>query len=152
MSYRDNAQSDAREMVENFVDEIVDQLIDKGEASRDLFNDYDNGDSYHHESHVDRDYDLSEAAELLQELSDHEETDSGLWQGLEPRRAISCQATYTYGNAVLAFWQDLIQQINSDGIISDLLEKYAEDEADELNLSEDNRAMIRARALEVINE
>lgn len=112
MSYYTDARFDARYTVENFIDEIVHDLIENGEASDDLLNDYGNGDSYHHESHVDKSYRLTEADELLDELREYEETDSGLWQGLQPREAISAQAAYTYGNAVMSFWFDLIKEIN----------------------------------------
>ena len=114
MSYRDDARSDAKETVAYFKDEIVGMLLEKGEASDDLFNDYPNGDSYHHENHTDKSYDLQEAAGLLDELSDNEETDSGLWQGLEPREAVCAQAAYTYGNAVYAEWRELIEKINDE--------------------------------------
>ena len=81
-NYIANAASDAAETVLNYEDEILEQLLDAGEASDDLLNDYPNGDAWHHESHVDRDYNLQEAALLLGELRDYEETDSGLWQAV----------------------------------------------------------------------
>lgn len=124
MSYREDAASDAAETVHNFEDEILEQLLDKGEASDDLNNDYPNGDAWHHECHVDKDYSLQEAADLLDDLSEHEETDSGLWEGLEPRRAIAAQAAYTYGNAVYSEWRDLIEKINDEA--SDIIEEYDE--------------------------
>ena len=134
-SYRDEARNDAKETISNFEEEILEQLHDKGEASDDLLNDYCNGDAWHHENHVDKSYRLTEAAELLDELSDCEETDSGLWEGLAPRDAISAQAAYTYGNAVYSEFQDLIREINSDAecIIEDYDEKIqeAEEAADE---------------------
>jgi hypothetical protein len=112
MSYSDDAMNDACDMAEHFLDQIVDQLVDDGEASEDFNNDYDDGDSYHHENHVDRLYDLLDAAELLDELSNYIETDNGLWQGQEPEKAIGTQAAYTYGNAVGVTWCDLIGRIN----------------------------------------
>jgi hypothetical protein len=129
-NYRQDAASDAAETIRNFADEILEQLLDKREASDDLLNDYPNGDSWHHECHVDKDYSLQEAAELLDDLCDHEETDSGLWEGLEPRRAIACQAAYTYGNAVYSEWRDLIEKINDEAgdIIDEYDEKIAEAE------------------------
>ena len=111
INYNMQAMSDAHDMVSEFADEIADQLS-AGEASTDLFNDYSNGDSYHHESHVDKEYSLSEAAAILEQLSEHEETDSGLWEGLAPRDAISAQAAYTYGHAVMSHWQSVIREIN----------------------------------------
>jgi hypothetical protein len=114
MSYRDDARADAVSTVENYQDEIVEALIDSGKAIDDLLNDYGSGDSYHHENHVDKWYDLTDAAKVLDELSDFEETDTGLWQGLEPRRAIGAQAAYTYGNAVYSEFRDLIDTINDN--------------------------------------
>lgn len=113
-NYYQEAESDARETVREYQDTILEQLEDKGEASDDLYNDYGNGDSYHHECHVDKWYNLTEAAELLDELSAYEETDTGLWEGQEPRRAIGTQAAYTYGIAVYTFWSDLIKEINDE--------------------------------------
>ena len=106
---------DAIETIEHFEDDIVEQFEESGEASDDLYNDYPNGDEYHHEHHTDRSYSLIEAAHLLSELSRYEETDSGLWEGLEdPERAIEVKAAFTYGNAVLSEFQDLIKELNSD--------------------------------------
>lgn len=108
-----SAIDDAWECGRNFVDEMVDQFKESGEISADLNNDYTNGDEYHHENHVDRDYDLTEAAQLLDELEEWEETDSGLWDGLEPRRAIAAQAAYTYGNAVYDLWRrHVVEDLN----------------------------------------
>jgi len=129
-SYSTDATDDAKETVREYLDAIVDQIVDSGEASDDLLNDYGNGDRWHHESHVDKSYDLQEAAQLLSELSDHEETDSGLWEGQAPREAIATQAAFTYGNAVYSEWRDLIERINDEyGDLSpdlDALETEAE--------------------------
>lgn len=141
-NYLEYAQSDAADMAENFLDEIVESFIDNdGEASTDLLNDYSGADSYHHETHVDRSYSLQEAAELLDELNSYEETDEGLWQGQQPRDAISTQAAYTYGNAVYSLWRDIIQTINDDPDLSELMDSYLEVEdkvGEELSEAEDN--------------
>jgi hypothetical protein len=110
-NYHEKAQDDAWEMADNFLDEIIEQAI-CGEVSDDYDNDYKNGDSYHHESHVDKSYTLLEAAELLDQLDRFEETDNGLWEGLDPREAVSCQAAYTYGSAVGHYWNEIIKEIN----------------------------------------
>ena len=94
-NYAERAAADARDMAENFVDEMCEMWRDARELSTDLNNDYTDGDSYHHESHVDKSYRLTEAAALLDELSDHEETDTGLWEGMDPREAVSAQAAYS---------------------------------------------------------
>ena len=71
-NYLREAADDDAETVRNFADEILDVLLDKGEASDDLLNDYPNGDSWHHECHVDKAYGLTDAATLLDQLMDFE--------------------------------------------------------------------------------
>lgn len=115
-NYSLEAYDDALSTIENFEEEIAEQLEEKGEASSDLNNDYPNGDSYHHENHVDKSYSLREAADVLEQLSEHEADDPGLWEGLEPRRAIEAMAAYTYGNAVYADWVDLIEELNQEAV------------------------------------
>jgi len=63
--YQQDVMNDAREMVLEYLDSIVEQLENGGEASNDLYNDYSNSDAWHHENHVDRWYNLTYAAELL---------------------------------------------------------------------------------------
>lgn len=106
------AYADAWDCAENFADEMVSQWLEDGAVSDDLNNDYDGGDAYHHENHVDREYSLREAGELLEDLAEWEETDNGLWDGLEPRRAIDAQAAYTYGNCVYGLWQQIVGELN----------------------------------------
>lgn len=120
--YVDKARADAAGTAANFINEIAEQLLESGEASTDLFNDYPGGDEWHHECHVDQCFDLSTAAEVLDQLGDHEETDTGLWEGMKPREAIGAQAAYTYGNAVYHYWRKLIREINGDPIIQDALQ------------------------------
>jgi hypothetical protein len=143
-NYLREAADDAADTVRNFADEILEQLLDDGEASDDLLNDYPNGDAWHHECHVDKDYSLIDAATLIDQLRDFEENDSGLWEGLEPRRAIAAQAAYTYGNAVYSEWRELIEKINSEasGIISDF-DETAEECDDTDALETDKRAALR---------
>jgi hypothetical protein len=112
MSYIDDAKSDAEDTILNFEDEIVEQLHSDGKASDDLFNDYPNGDAYHHESHVDKWYDLDDAAKVISELDDYEETDSGLWEGCDIKDALAACAAYTYGNAVYHLFQEQIGELN----------------------------------------
>jgi hypothetical protein len=142
-----DAKEDARDTARYFLDAIAERIKDGEEASNDLLNDYPDGDSYHHESHVDKEYDLQEAAALLDELADYEETDSGLWQGLEPRKAISCQAAYTYGNAVYSLFHDLIGEINDDDELPIIVLDSRLDSADD---APDER-LIRARINQIID-
>lgn len=144
MSYQNEAISDAKSTAEEFLDEILESFMDNsGEASDDLLNDYGNGDAYHHESHVDKSYSLLEAAELLNELSDHEETDSGLWEGQKPQEAVCSQAAYTYGNAVMSYWKDLIDDINSDDVLTGLMVDYEAIEQEVTDEIEDAKAQAK---------
>jgi uncharacterized protein (TIGR02996 family) len=111
--YLQAAQSDAWDTLSEFVDEMVERWKLNGKVSDDLNNDYSGGDEYHHSNHVDKHYRLTEALALLDELSEYEEDDDGLWQGLEPRRAIAVQAAYTYGNAVYGEWRSLVEELNN---------------------------------------
>lgn len=118
------AEEDAAETFENFLDEMTEQAA-SGKVSDDMFNDYDRGDEYHHQEHVDKAYSLLEAAELLDELGEYEEADMGLWEGLDPREAVSAQAAYTYGNAVYSMWRDKV------GALNDELETFDFDDDDD---------------------
>ena len=106
------AREDGCEFVLQFADQIAQKLVDTGEASDDYNNDYDDGDSWHHETYVDRSYRLLEAAKLLSDLSEFECDDSGLWEGQGPEEAIDTQAAFTYGYAVADYWQRIIKEIN----------------------------------------
>lgn len=132
------ALEDAWNTGRNFVDEMVEQWKNDGKISDDLNNDYSGGDSYHHENHVDKSYDLTEAAAILDEFSDQEETDSGLWEGLQPREAISAQAAYTYGNAVYDLWrQHVVEHLNekleelADGLADARIDAKETEDADD---------------------
>lgn len=138
-NWLNDARTDAADTANEFIDTIVDEYVDHGEVSDDLLNDYPGGDSYHHETHVDKSYDLSEAAELLEELDDYEETDEGLWQGQKPREAISTQAAFTYGNAVMSLFRDLVKEINDDDNLQELKSAYdnvADDVGEEIEEAE----------------
>lgn len=121
--YDSMAREAARDTVEEYNNEIVEQLREMGSATNDLY-EYERGDEYHHENHVDKNYSLQESAELLDQLHKHTETDNGLWSGLDPIDAVECQAAYTFGNAVMHHWQWMVKQINEDaekGILADML-------------------------------
>jgi hypothetical protein len=143
-NYLREVADDAADTVRNFADEILEQLLDKGEASDDLLNDYPNGDAWHHESHVDKWYSMIDAATLIDQLDEFEETDSGLWEGQSFREAIGTCAAYTYGNAVYNEWRELIEKINSEasGIISDF-DETAEECDDTDALKTDKREALR---------
>jgi hypothetical protein len=124
-SYGQQAEDDAKDLIRDyFMDEIIEQLIDGGEASDDMYNDYARGDSTFHETITDKWYSPSEAIEVIDDLSEHEEEDSGLWEGEDYIGILSAKAAYTYGNAVHSEWHDLIEKIN-DEIDMDEVRKMA---------------------------
>ncbi len=131
-NYYTQAESDAWDTVTEFAEEILEQIRRGDEISDDLCNDYDNGDEYHHTTHVDKWYTLTQAAEVLDQLSEWEEDDYGLWQGLEPRKAIAAQAAFTYGNCVYAQWCELVKELN--------------DESTDIDFGDDDDACNNARA------
>lgn len=152
--YRSEAHSDAQDTARNFIDEIVEQYVDKGGVSDDLNNDYSGGDSYHHETHVDRAYSLTGAAKVLDDLREHTETDSGLWERQEPREAISTQAAFTYGNAVYSRWTDLVKEINGDSDLSELkdqLDALDDTEPDDETKIAKIKALIRTQIDSIID-
>jgi DNA-binding transcriptional MerR regulator len=152
-NYYAEAYDDAKDTVEEFLETIIESLIDNEEVSDDLFNDYPNGDSYHHETHTDRSYSLLEAAKLLDALGDYEETDSGLWEGQEPRDAVATQAAFTYGNAVLSMWQDYIKEINdvASQVVDEFNEKKSEleEKIEELEAEEEGEDWTEGKAAEL---
>jgi hypothetical protein len=113
-------------MVEFFTDQIVEKFLSDGTVSDDYNNDYEDGDRYHHESHVDLDYALRDAVSVIEELDEFEETDSGLWEGQDMKQALATCAAYTYGSAVAYYWSKLIAKINDD----DQLEQLKEEDPD----------------------
>lgn len=130
-NYAKAAEDDAREAVKYFLDDIVKAIIEnEGEVDTGIL---DWSESYHHESHVDKSYSLLEAATLLDQLDDFEETDSGLWEGQAPREAISTQAAFTYGNAVASEFDDLMKAINEAISNADIFLAAVEEREDLLN-------------------
>lgn len=152
--YRAETTGDAQDTAREFVDKIIEQYTGDGKVSDDLNNDYDGGDRYHHETHVDRAYSLTEAVELLDDLREHTETDSGLWEGEEPREAISAQAAFTYGNAVYSRWTDLVNEINGDSDLSELkdqLDALDDTEPDDETKIAKIKALIRTQIDSIID-
>lgn len=117
--YKIEAKRDAARMALEVLGDIVLQLKKNGSASLDL-SDYDGGE--HYRSRFDQGYGLHEAADIIDQLSDYEADDEGLWQGLAPREAISVMAAETYTNAVYDLWKDLIDRINT--AVADNLDQF----------------------------
>lgn len=143
MSYAEDAKLDAKNAVSEYEDSIVRSLMKSRKPSKDLLR-YEGGYAYHHERHVDKYYDAEDALRVLTELSEHEEKDSGLWSGdADFRRAMSTCAAYTYGNAVLAEFSKLIEEINSHA--SDI-----EEDDDEEDGGEEDKPSLKDRYRKIV--
>lgn len=107
----EDATSDAKDAVEHFIDEIIEELIGDGEAHKEL---HRYSDSYLDEN-LNQSYSLLEAAQILDDLSDYEETDSGLWEGSDdPQEAVKTQAIFTYRNAVTSYFEGEMDSVNDE--------------------------------------
>lgn len=142
--YRNDAREIAADLVDESVDEIVQQLLESGEAEK---FDSDYSESYMHER-CDQEYSLLEAATLLDELSEYEETDNGLWEGCEPRRAVEVQAAFTFLAAARSFFYDLIEEINDDSEVEDLYDRFQELEDEDAEDAEGEPMTEEARTQE----
>lgn len=133
----ENYDSYVSEQAELFVSEYLDQLtgsIKEGDTDVHTF-----VSDYTHEW-VDNDFiyvDLLDCAHILDQ-SDNVETDSGLWEGLEPRKAIESQAFFTYRNDLESAIRDAFEEklmIKKEEIEDELEE--LEDSLDKLDNEED---------------
>jgi hypothetical protein len=119
-----SADSDARDAIEYFLDEIVSRAFDDRDEVPTGIDEW--SDSYHHETHIDRSYSLMEAAEVLDQLSQYEETDSGLWEGQEPQEAVITQAAFTYAHAVYSEFRTMMEGVNE--ALSEVFPEMADEE------------------------
>ncbi len=120
MSYLNQAKYAAQEMGIQFAEPIAEAWIEGR-----VFYPFDCEalDNYHHEKHVSQDFTLLQAAMVLEELKEYEETDEGLWHGLKAKDAISAQAAYTYAATVLAMMEVMLEGLRDDPQIDRFLEK-----------------------------
>jgi len=136
-------KADAQDIISDYIEEIAKMLIDDGEASTDLYNDYSDMDSRISESD---DYwrRPEEAIETIDELSEFEEEDSGLWEGCRDYREIlSAIAHYTYTNALYAEIESMIKSIN-DTLDSDAITEIEDQITKELLTEDDYQSMKEA--------
>jgi len=124
--YESEARSDAVAFFDEYRDEMIAQLVDGDKVSKDLLNDYNNGDSFIHETYTDRSYDLREAVDVLEDLDQYEETDAGLWEGKDMKEALETCAAYTYSAAVYSFIQEAIETINDN--CESIVDEYGDDD------------------------
>jgi hypothetical protein len=123
-SYQSEAQENARYILKDFIDEIADDAFEDGEIASDP-SDVDGLDRRMSEERGNQSYGLADAAQVLQELSDYEETDEGLWEGQAPEEAICTKACYTFDNAVRNMIDEQFSDWRSNDEITEVLEDYA---------------------------
>ena len=133
-------KADAQDIISNYIEEIAKMLIDDGEASTDLYNDYSDMDSRISES--DNYWrNPEEAIETINELSEFEEKDRGLWGGRSDYSEIlNAKAHYTYQNALYHEIESMIESIN-DTIDSDTITKIEDQITKELLTEDDYQSM-----------
>lgn len=119
-NYYEYVEKEAKSFVEDNELDLIDEIEDGNTDVNEYIHDY-----RLHEW-VDSDFiyvDLMDCAEIL-EQSNEVETDSGLWEGLEPRKAIETQAFFTYRN-------DLGFEVESQ--FKDILERKLEEVESDLD-------------------
>src|SRR5690606_5710707 len=106
-NYSEYVESEAKTFVDEYEEDLMSRIKDGDTDIHEFVHDY-----RLHEW-VDNDFiyvDLIDSAEIL-EQSDNVETDSGLWEGQEPREAIKTQAFFTYRNDLGYVIMDKIESL-----------------------------------------
>jgi hypothetical protein len=125
--YDSKVLEDAVDLILDNEDDIKQALFDEAEWDR---NDMEFLDTCFHEQIVDRAYTSEDAAFVIQYCK-NEESDSGIWDGLDAIAALQAQAAYSYGNDV---W------FRAEELYKGIVENY-EIEDDEEEESEEDRAV-----------
>ena len=94
--YTQRVYEEARDLILDNKDTFKQPMINNKSFSLD---EIDSLDRLFHETVVDRDYNLKEALFIIIN-TENEETDEGLWEGLDWRETVSTIAAYSYGNDV----------------------------------------------------
>lgn len=131
-NYDQYVSTEAKNVVDEYKVSIVEELQS---GKLDIYDFFD--EKVH--DWVDNDLiyiDLHDCANIL-EQSDNKETDSGLWEGLEPMKAIEAQAFFTYRN-------DL--HIAVKAVVEDYLEDLVEETEDKIGNLE---SLIRSKKEEI---
>ena len=104
LDYEREVEKDAKEFLSEYADEVIELLKDSEEELSDEL--YDNLNE-----HLDRSYTPEDAIFVL-ENSENEETDSGLWEGVNDwREELNIRAAYTYINDVRSEIDDIYKQM-----------------------------------------
>ena len=125
--FREYVYEDSGTFIDYYKETLIDNIFKKGYITTDVY-DYKDSDEFIVECVDTNSFDLLESAAIIKELSDFEETDSGLWCDLQPEEAIEVKAIYTYKNAVIFYISEMLEKINES--VSDLdIDKNNPDES-----------------------
>ncbi len=108
-NYNEKVKSESIDFIQNNEDDLKEAIIEDTDFDR---NDIETLDENFHCDIVDKEYSLSEAAFII-ENSSEEETDSGLWESLSLKKALSCKAAFTFGNDVWFKCEEIYNEIKS---------------------------------------
>jgi hypothetical protein len=148
MNYEIKAKNDAKDFIkEHLIEQIMENFVRSSETPTVLYKyKYDDESTYRYS---DEDYSPLEAVNLLDQLSDYEETDRGLFEDKDWRDMLSGIAAFTYKNAVMSFIDDLLIEINeidiqyvNDEVIEEIVKQnHLPDglDSDEREAFDDNR-------------
>ena len=118
MMYSNEIEKEARDFITDNRDMMVKALIAGADWD---YNDIEDLDAYWHETIVDRGYTVADAEYILDNC-ENEETDSGIWEGLDYRDEMSARAAYSYSNDVWFKCENMFSELK------DRMEEIVEDE------------------------
>jgi len=137
------ARGTAEVIASEYTDEILEAYIEEGgfRDGRDAIN--SSGLEVFRDSAIHEACDSSfiygglvEWAQCIEQLSEHQETDTGLWQGCDAEKTIQAMAFYTFQNAVTDALADILTEIiglmdDAGGDVEDNHEDWDSDSEDE---------------------
>lgn len=124
-NFKAKAMDDALDCIDEHSEAIAESLLENNCEADD---DPETYDQYvRHENWQQHDYGLIEAAHLLDQLEEHEESDTGLWEGADGvREILSSMAAFTYCNACTDLFRRFIKDLNNDSVLEELNAEYQE--------------------------
>lgn len=90
--------------------------INSIEDFKEAWEQYDDNSSIHYfvESSLTWQQGLSESDIIINHLYEYEETDTGLWDGLQPEEAITAKAFWTYKNGLVVGAFELLEELQDE--------------------------------------
>lgn len=126
--WMDRASEEAKDMMKYFMDDIVEIMLEN--IALDLRHNRLDAKMDQHltENYNYKSFTLKESCDILEELSDYEETDSGAFMKKnDMKKSLQSCAVYTYQNGVKYQIGQLVEEINEDFAIQEMAETENED-------------------------